>query len=166
RRAVSGDGASRYEPDALEERETLLELPPSELVRFGLIDNRGLLVVAAVLGFLGQSGYFRNMEGQPPPWVELLPWDRLFGLGGAAPVLVGLLVSSALLAGTRLLSVMLALITLYGFRLTRSGDDLHTRFGLLTRVSLTLRRRRVQAVHQTATWLHRLFRRVSLRVDL
>src|SRR5690606_34688351 len=42
------------------DREVLLALPPAELVRFGLIDNRGMLVVAAVLGFLAQSGYFEN----------------------------------------------------------------------------------------------------------
>jgi putative membrane protein len=62
--------------------------------------------------------------------------------------------------------VILAVTTLYGFRLTRSGSDLHTRYGLLTRISRTLRRPRIQAVHQTATALHRLFGRVSLRVDL
>src|SRR5690606_19886115 len=152
---------------AAESEETLLELPPAELVRYGLIDNRGMLVVAAVLGFLAQSGYFENIEERgPPPWLDRLPWESLPELGTAGPVGLALLVLALLIVTTRILSVIVALVTLYGFRLTRSGEDLRTRFGLLTRVSLTLRRRRVQAAHQTATLLHRLFKRVSLRVDL
>ena len=152
---------------AVESEETLLELPPAELVRYGLIDNRGMLVVAAVLGFLAQSGYFEGVDERgPPPWLERLPWESLPELGTAGPIALALLVLALLIVTTRILSVIVALVTLYGFKLTRSGEDLRTRFGLLTRVSLTLRRRRVQAAHQTATLLHRLFKRVSLRVDL
>src|SRR5690606_28606802 len=52
------------------ESEVLLELPPSELVRYGLIDNRGLIIVAAVFGFLAQSGYFDNLQERgPPTWL-------------------------------------------------------------------------------------------------
>ncbi|NLG77027.1 MAG: PH domain-containing protein, partial [Xanthomonadaceae bacterium] len=50
--------------------------------------------------------------------------------------------------------------------LTRVGADLRARYGLLTRVALTLRLRRIQAAHVKDTVLHRLFRRVSVRVDL
>ncbi|HEX6996486.1 MAG TPA: PH domain-containing protein [Gammaproteobacteria bacterium] len=162
-RAATGDGDSQ----AAAEHETLLELPPIELVRYGLIDNRGMLVVAAVVGVLVQSGYFGDMQERgPPPWLGALPWESLAELGAARPVALALLVLVALIVTTRVLSVLVALVTLYGFRLTRTGEDLHTRFGLLTRMSLTLRRRRIQAAHQTATLLHRLFERVSLRVDL
>ncbi len=144
--------------------ETLLELPPAELVRFGLIDNRGMLIVVAAIGILTQSGFFEQLQERgAPPWLEHLPWPALVALG---PVALALLAFVLLIIGTRLLSVLVGLVTLHGFTLIRRGGDLHTRFGLLTRVSLTLRRRRIQAVHQTATLLHRLFRRVSLRVDL
>ena len=71
-----------------------------------------------------------------------------------------------LVAATRVLSIVLAITMLYDFRLTRAGSDLHTRYGLLTRISRTLRQPRIQAVHQTTTMLHRLFERASLRVDL
>jgi len=168
RRGVGlGAAAGAADAHAGAETETLLELPPAELVRYGLIDNRGMLVVAAVIGFLVQSGYFEDMEERgPPPWLGSLPWESLAALGPAGPVLLALLALAVLIGLTRVLSVIVALVTLYGFRLTRTGEDLRTRFGLLTRVSLTLRRRRIQAAHQTATLLHRLFRRVSLRVDL
>src|SRR5690606_8344672 len=63
----SGRGPRVASPNAdTADRETLLELPPAELFRFGLIDNRGMLVVVAVLGFLAQSGYFERMEAARP----------------------------------------------------------------------------------------------------
>lgn len=145
---------------------TLLELPPAELVRFGLADNRGMLVVAAVLGVLQQIGFFENLDERLPRLAKWLPWERLMGIGVVGQALLVLAAAVVLIAGTRALSVLLALVTLHDFRLTRRGDDLQARFGLLTTVSVTLRRRRIQAVHQTASWLHRAFGRVSLRVDL
>lgn len=149
------------------EHETLLALPTAELVRYGLIDNRGMIVVAAVLGLLVQSGYFEDLQERgPPPGLRALPWESFAALVAAHPVALALVVLAALVATTRILSVTVALVNLYGFRLARTGEDLQTRYGLLTRMSLTLRRRRIQAVHQTATLLHRLFKRVSLRVDL
>jgi putative membrane protein len=65
-----------------------------------------------------------------------------------------------------LLSIAIAFVTLFDFTLSQHEHDFRIRYGLLTRISLNLRVRRVQAVHQTATLLHRLFDRVSLRVDL
>lgn len=146
--------------------ETLLTLGAGELVRFGLIDNRGMLLVAAALGALGQGGFFENMQGWAGSLFGALPWREVAALGLIAKILLVSVTAAVLVFGARVLSVVLAFTMLYDFRLTRAGLDFHTRYGLLTRVSRTLRRPRIQAVHQTATMLHRWFRRVSLRVDL
>ena len=144
--------------------ETLLALGPGELVRFGLIDNRGMILVVAALGLLGQGGFFENMQR----WAvfEWLPWQELAGTSLLRQVLLAAAATVVLITATRVLSVILAFTMLYDFRLTRAGSDLHTRYGLLTRISRTLRRPRIQAVHQTTTMLHRLFKRASLRVNL
>lgn len=152
-------------PEATDE-QALLRLAPADLVLFGLIDNRGMIVVAAMLGVLGQTGFFENIEEWIGPVLEGLPWEDVAAFGVATRVMLGFATAVVLIALTRVLSVLLALTTLYDFTLTRAADDLHTRYGLLTRISITLRRPRIQSVHQTATLLHRLFRRVSLRVDL
>jgi putative membrane protein len=62
--------------------------------------------------------------------------------------------------------VILAIVTLYDFSLTRIAGDLRVRYGLFTRIALTLRTRRIQAVHQNESLMHRWFKRVSLNVDL
>jgi putative membrane protein len=57
-------------------------------------------------------------------------------------------------------------VTLHDFTLSREGTDFRIRYGLLTRVALMLRVKRIQSVHRTQSVLHRWFGRVSLRVDL
>jgi putative membrane protein len=162
--AADDGGPSRVRSAPSTAGETLLVLGPAELVRFGLIDNRGMILVAAALGLLGQGGFFENMQR----WAifDRLPWRELASAGLLRQALLAAATAAVLITATRVLSVILAFTMLYGFRLTRAGSDLHTRYGLLTRISRTLRRPRIQAVHQTTTMLHRLFKRASLRVDL
>ena len=151
---------------AAEQEETLLVLGPGEIVRFGLIDNRGMIIVAAALGLLAQGGFFENLGAWAGPLLGWLPWSDFTSFGPAARVLLGGATAMVLIAGMRALSIVLAFVMLFDFRLTRTATDLHTRYGLLTRISRTLRQPRIQAVHQTETLLHRLFERMSLRVDL
>jgi putative membrane protein len=165
-RAAPGAEATAAAPVAAAPEETLLALGSGELVRFGLIDNRGMIVVAAALGLLGQGRFFEDLRGWAGPLLEWLPWQRFAGLGLVTQGVLAVGVALALIAATRALSIALAFTTLYDFRLTRVGSDLHARYGLLTRISRTLRRPRIQAVHQTSTVLHRLFKRASLLVDI
>src|SRR5690606_27317519 len=54
---------------------------------------------------------------------------------------------------------------LYGFRLERIGDDLHTGYGLFTRVSATIPLRRIQTVIVREGLLHRWFGQRSVTVE-
>ncbi len=146
----------------------MLKLPVKELVVFGLISNRGMVVVAAALGLVSQTGLFnrdfggwfeRQIEsgsGIPDPGIG----DKLF--------LIPLFVLAAivvLLVLMRVLSVTWAIFKLYGFTLTRRGDDLRTVYGLLTRVSATIPRRRIQLLSMRVSRLHRMLRRASVQVE-
>ena len=151
---------------------TLLHLPTRELLLLGAVENRGMLVLAAAYGLLWELG-----------WQEAL-WSRLTGSTYAAGALsdlwtrlsagqlpalweLGAMASGliALLVAVRLLSMIWASVTLHDFRLTRVGDDLRTEYGLLTRVTTTIPRRRIQTVTMRATPLQRWFGRVSVRVE-
>jgi putative membrane protein len=160
---------TRAEPDratAATEDETLLHLPPSELVRYGLIDNRGMIVVAALFGFLYQSGFFRVDNSAVGAWLHDSRVSDFAALGHVVQAAFVLSAVAGVVLTLRLLSIVLALVTLFDFTLTRHGHDFRVRYGLLTRLALTVRVRRIQSVHQTETLLHRWFGRVSLRVDL
>lgn len=168
-KAAGGDAAGAEGAPA---PELLLRLSPGELVRYGLVENRGMVIVGAGLGalweigigdrWLGQSGVVpatrdavRNLLREAPgTWDVAL--DRV--------VLLPLAIVAFLLL-TRVLSVIWAFLRLHGFTLTRQGDDVRMEYGLLTRVSTAIPLRRIQTITVRESLLHRWCGRTSVRVD-
>ena len=152
----------------------LVQTADRELVRLGLISNRGFLVVAAVAGVLTQSdrwqnwiterdwlGFYEAARDQAPGWLR---W--LFQSGSiTAKVLLGLAVFLSLIVLIRMLSIAWYLIRYRGFTLQRKHDDLRAEYGLLTRVSSVIPVYRIQLVTVTASLLHRWFDRESIEVE-
>ncbi len=151
----------------------LLRVPTGELVKLGVISNKGMVVVAAALGLLAQS----RPDGDflEPVWrtaAERLPLgaaaEWLTGLRMADPVLTGVLLAVTLVAAAfvllRVLSVAWFLLQLHGFTLTRRGSDLRADYGLFTRIRRTIPTGRIQSLTATESPLHRRFRRQSLEL--
>ncbi len=146
----------------------LLTLPAAELVRLGLISNRGFLVVAAVVGVLSQNTELLQRVPGAERLAESLQAriSQVAGIG-MAELLAGLLVLLVLAAVTvRVLSIGHALVTQHGYTLTRSGDRLRVQRGLLTGTDVSGRLGAIQRLVLERTLLHRLFGRCSLRADL
>jgi putative membrane protein len=153
------------------ESRTMLHLPISELLLNGVLDNRGMFLVAAAYGVLWQAG------------VSDLVWSWLTK-GWFGPVVVGDAVHSiavgkmptiaefavvilgivGLLVLLRVLSMVWSVLRLYDFRLSHVGQDLRTEYGFLTRITATVPLRRVQSVTIRATLLQRVAERMSVRV--
>ncbi|MEM8931553.1 MAG: PH domain-containing protein [Acidobacteriota bacterium] len=169
--AVASDGATadttRRSIDADLER-SLLDVPVSELALLGLLSNKGLLVVAAAVGLLQQLGFFDDptrIEAFAPiasSWVEQIdpttwtPWQ----VGGVIVV-----VTLTFILFTRLLSAGWMVFTLWRFQLTRRGEDLRTIYGLVTRITATIPRRRVQLLSVRESFLQGLLGRASVQVE-
>jgi putative membrane protein len=154
------------EPVVAAPEATLLHLPAGELVRYGLIDNRGMIVVAAFIGLLQQAGLLTFDEGSLETVLHSSSAAGLVALGLMMQIALGAAVVAGAIVAVRMLSVVLALVTFHDFKLTRRNGDLRAHYGLFTRIALTLRTRRIQAVHQTESLLHRWFHRVTLNVEL
>lgn len=161
--AASADGATPMPAHAA--ATTLLQLPTMEVLRLGLIDNRGMLVVGGGFALLAQAGdnlvgklaeaLFRWFTGQAEAWH--------LGLMSMVAAALFLLVFAVVLL--RLLSVLIALLQFHGFRLEEEAGRLRVERGLLTRWRGSAPRRRIQAFHLREGLLHRWFGRQSLRVD-
>lgn len=156
--------------DVPAQRDVLLALSPAEIVRLGLISNRGMIAFAAAFGAAWQmfpddliEDFFRN-------FVENFA-RRLFGYAdqlhltwvqGAVAVAVLVALGIVLL---RVLSIALAFVQYHGFTLSEAQRRLTVERGLLTRLRTSVARRRIQAWTLHEGVLHRLFRRRSLHVD-
>jgi putative membrane protein len=147
---------------------TLLSLAPRDLILAGFIENRGMVLIVGALAVLEQTGAItrfteRLFRGEnTASAARWLGGAELPAVRGALYVTAGLLVA---LLFIRLLSTVWAVVRLYDFRLTRLGDELHTEYGLFTRVSATIPLRRVQTVIVRDGVLHRLFGRHAVMVE-
>jgi putative membrane protein len=143
----------------------LLALPLAEVLRHGLVNNRGMLIVGAAFATLTQAG--DNLVGKF--FGALGSW--LSGHAGALHLSVlaiagaALLLLVAVLVGLRVLGVVWSLLQFHGFRLTEGDGRLSVERGLLTRVRSSLPRHRIQAWSLHEGILHRWLGRRSLRVD-
>nr|WP_221301504.1 PH domain-containing protein [Pseudoxanthomonas broegbernensis] len=160
--AAAGGGAEAASPAG----DTLLALSTAEVVRLGLVSNRGMIVFAAAFGLLWQAfperaaadwlqGFFREAMGYAG--TLHLGW---IGMAAAATATVGVF-----LALLRLLSVALALSQYHGFRLSEQRRRLTVERGLFARLRTSVPPRRIQAWFLQETLLHRWLGRRSLRID-
>jgi putative membrane protein len=167
------DGTAAAPSRAVAEGRTLLHLPARELVLHGIIENRGMVVVAAAFGLVWELGLGDSLarwlfgDAATGRGVVRDAARALFGQAAMAANRVLLMFGAfaALLLLTRVLSVGWALLRLHGFRLERAGDDLRLGFGWLTRVAATIPLRRVQTLTIREGPLERLFGRASVRVE-
>ena len=138
--------------------EVLVELPTSELVKFGFITLRGLLVIPVLYGIAEQLDLFERIDVD---WlldsVESATEESL------RPVLVAGLAVAAVLVFLGL-SVGWTILRFHDYRLERTGDLLRVTCGLFTKVSAAVGRHRIQLITVRESVLHQLFRRVSVRV--
>ena len=151
----------------------LLRVPTGELVKLGVISNKGMVVVAAALGLLAQSrpdgdfvGPVMRSAAERLPLGAVAEWMTEIRM--ASPVLTGVLLAVTLVAAAlvllRVLSVAWFLLQLHGFTLTRRGSDLRADYGLFTRVRRTIPTGRIQSLTATESPLHRWFRRQSIEL--
>jgi putative membrane protein len=145
--------------------ETLSSMSARDVFLFGLISNKGAVVVAAALGAMWQFDLFED-------WWESLDAESIERYRSWLPegsplsaVLTGLIGLVALVVLMRVLSVAWAVAKFHGFRLTRRGDDLRAVYGLLPRVSKTIPRHRIQVVTTREGLLHRWCGRMAVQVE-
>jgi putative membrane protein len=151
---------------AAPESTPLLSLPPGEIVRVGLVSNRGLIVVGAAVGGVSQFSP-RLMPNLVEDWSQwLLGWASDNGADSPAYLAIaGISLVLLAIALLRLFSILLALLQYHGFSLSEVGRRLTVERGLLGRWRTSASRRRIQAWTLREGMMHRLLKRRSLDVD-
>ena len=163
---AKGEAPAAGQAAVAPEREIVRQLSIRDLVLAGITSNQtasALAVLVVVWGllddFLGPEAYerwVRQTTESAVKWVEHTGQGAwlYFVIGALALVIVGVL-----------FSMIGSILMFYGFTLARSGEDLHRSYGLLTRRSSSLPRRRIQVLKIEETVLRRLFRLAAVRAD-
>jgi len=141
----------------------LLRLSVPELIRLGLISNRGMLVVAALFGFMMQNGWGNRSREVFSTAEPLLLQLKDAHLGWVGSVLLALAAFLLALIALRMLSVAMSIVQFYGFELSARHDRVIANYGLLTKIQAALKYERIQQVLIDETLLHRAFAQSSVR---
>lgn len=162
RRSVAQPAAAATDDPAAANAGVLHTLPTAEVVRVGLISNRGLIVVGGA--YVGMNQFGAEMtSGLLESWGRaLFGMVDSYGRGHEAVAALALLLLFLLLM--RAFSVLLALLQYSGFRLEEHGRRLTLERGLLTRIRTSTPRRRIQSWTLREGVLHRLLKRRTLEV--
>ncbi|TDI51889.1 MAG: hypothetical protein E2O97_04060 [Acidobacteria bacterium] len=172
RRTALGEEQTPSATGSAEMRPTdapLLQVPDRELVRLGLISNRGFIVIAAVVGVVSQlnwwdqdwSRVYESLRARAPDWAG---W--LFESGSlTGRVLLGIVLILLAIALLRLFSITWYLVRYRNFTLRQKDEDLRAEYGLLTQVSSVIPVHRIQLVTVSVSFLHRCFGRASIDVE-
>ena len=152
-------------------KPSLLRLPFSEIVRYGVITNKGLVILAVAFGFMSQlsdgalKDYIENKIVAFANWITA-SFDSVIGDLGALTIVVYVLVLAILgLVALWLLSITFALFKLYDFELIKSKGKLQATMGLLTRMQATIPMSRIQTLTIRNSLLHRWFKRLTISVE-
>lgn len=147
-------------------REIIRKLSVRELVFAGLTSNQMASAIAVLLVVWNLLDDFISPEAYER-WVvrtTQAATDWVAHVGGKAWIGFLMFAVAAMLVGM-LFSVIGSVVMFYGFTLARSGEDLHRSYGLFTRRSSSLPRRRIQVLKVEETILRRLFGLATLRAD-
>ncbi len=148
------------------QKNILLSLPISEVIKLGLINLQGLIPIAVFLGFI--SSQIEWWEHVSFSWLDgLRPLLRnIEGLEHSiSPGMLIVSVLSLLLLGLIVfwvLSIAVALVRFYQFTLKREDEKLTSTMGLFTRTSASASLGRIQKITLSEGILHRIFNRVGI----
>jgi putative membrane protein len=161
--AAAQDGAEAPPP--------LHTMPPAEIIRYGLVSNRGAILVAAAFGGLYGNDITRKYTNSIVTKLPLGAVGRTikseFVEGHWLNLaLAGLVFFVVFFVVFRILSVILAFIRYHGFVLEQHGERLIARHGLSTKVRAGARMPRLQRFVLQESWMHRRLNRCRLAVDV
>ena len=146
---------------AAEQQQTLLTIPTNLLVRAGLASNKGTLLLGVLVGI-----YFQ-FNDQFEEYFDLESAISWFNEHYDSSTLVFLAVVSVIFLAVffRLLGIAWYVLRFSGYKLTRIDEDLRIQCGLLTKVSATVPRKRIQFISIHRNLLMRWMKLAAIRIE-
>ncbi|MGI8844506.1 MAG: PH domain-containing protein [Gemmatimonadaceae bacterium] len=143
------------------ETRPLVHLTPPELVIAGATANEAGIIAAALVGLL------QFADDLPLSLERYLPDAETFfanqSVAGAVVLVMGFII--ALIVIGWLFSIVGSVVGYYDYTLTRAGEELQKRYGLLSRREANVPLRRVQSIRIEESLLRRPLKLASLKIE-
>ena len=147
-------------------RDVIIRLRLRDLILAGLTSNHllsALVLVGTFMAFVDDilpESFYRDLVDSVSAQV-----GRVAERGVMAAAVAAVLAMIIFFVASLLLSITGSVALFYDFTLARAGEDLHRSYGLLTKRTSSLPRRRIQLLEIKEGALRRLFKLAALRAD-
>ncbi|HET8675953.1 MAG TPA: PH domain-containing protein [Blastocatellia bacterium] len=148
------------------DREVIIRLRLRDLILAGLTSNHvlsALVLVGTLMAFVDDilpESFYRQLVDSVSAQI-----GRVAERGVMAAAVAAVLAMIIFFLASLLLSITGSVALFYNFTLARAGEDLHRSYGLLTKRTSSLPRRRIQMLEIKEGVLRRLFKLAALRAD-
>lgn len=143
----------------------------SEIVRYGIISNRGLIAVGLFFAFLSQFIDDDNPRNLRPVISKSVSFvnDTILSVvpntSVMATVVSGIILFLIAVVLLWILSIGMAWFKFHEFSLQKKNTKLSATMGLLTRLKATIPISRIQTITVHNSLLHRLFKRIGVTIE-
>lgn len=153
---------------ATQEKTEILRIPTFQLIKAGIASNQGFVLLGIIASAIYQFGSEQYDQFISKEWLERIRWIQRLEWEDATTIQgVGFFLAAvaAFFLITRIFGAVWYVLRFSGYRLTRIGDDFQISFGLLTRISATVPRHRIQFVSVHRPVFFRLFKFSVIRIE-
>ena len=141
----------------------LLEIPTKEVIKYGVISQKGMFYGAIIFSFLAQNQYFvANAVTYLNFFYKVPDFAKITLAEGVVYVVV---VGVVMFVFLQLMSILWALMKFYQFTIEKDEDRLHAKMGLISKVSATILLKRIQLYRISENPIHKYFKARSITIE-
>jgi putative membrane protein len=141
----------------------LLELSTKEVIKYGIISQKGLFIAAILFSFMSQNQAlvawlfkYLNAIYQVPDFTKVTLSQSLIYVA---------VIGSIIFIVLQLLSIVWALLKFYQFEIHKNEDRLQATMGLLSKVSATIPLKKIQLYRISENPIHKYFKARTITIE-
>jgi len=141
----------------------LHSLNTREVITYGIISQRGMVIGAIVFGFMAQNQKF--MEGLVKYFNQFFQLPDFTKITLAQSLVYVSVIGLFIFLSLQFMSIMWALLKFHQFEISKQHDRLHATMGLLSKISATIPLKRIQLYRLSENPLHKLFKAKTITIE-
>lgn len=143
--------------------DKLLELSVKDVVKYGIISQKGMLYGAIVFGFLAQyQSFFAGLLSYLNLFYKIPDFTQITLSEGFIYVSI---VGSVIFIFLQLMSILWALMKFYDFKIEKHDDRLQANMGLMSKVAATIPLKKIQLYRISENPIHKYFKARTISIE-
>lgn len=151
------------EEENKDEQQPLHEVSITEVIKYGVISQKGMFYGAILFGFLAQNQtFFAGLTKYLYTFYETPDFSQItLAQGFIYALVVGIIIFVFL----QLMSILWSLVKFYQFKIEKHDDRLQASMGLISKISATIPMKRIQLFRISENPLHKFYKSQTISIE-